>query len=369
MFHTILALALGVGAGSVAASSQLKFSQSDLEVIWKNRIQLLLDNGELPKIDMETSFRRSQVDEHIPAVFKMMDKLGIALISADGYQARKGEKAKTKGYRWSHYIIDLVNRYPERFVPTTNGGTNRNWLLQKGGRKKHFIDQLEKRVYDGDYMNIGEIDFRHYMSSRQCKNRRFARDTNIPLTSRNGHRLFRLSTQTGVPFSIHLEPEQDQLDQLEKMLSVYPLAKVIVAHFGQVRHPEVQHGFTAKRVRALFAKYQNLNYDLATGYPNRTYNCAGPFNNEKLEGDTILWQGGRGNQTDTIRSEWRSVFTDFSDRFVFASDHGGGRPPLPQFLRNKIELFNLIIRDIPDHAKHNIAYRNAWKLLTGKVWK
>jgi hypothetical protein len=28
-----------------------------------------------------------------------------------------------------------------------------------------------------------------------------------------------------------------------------------------------------------------------------------------------------------------------------------------------------IIRDLPEAAKHNIAYRNAWHLLTGRAWQ
>jgi len=29
----------------------------------------------------------------------------------------------------------------------------------------------------------------------------------------------------------------------------------------------------------------------------------------------------------------------------------------------------LIVRDLPETARHDIGYRNAWKLLTGRDWK
>ena len=60
--------------------------------------------------------------------------------------------------------------------------------------------------------------------------------------------------------------------------------------------------------------------------------------------------------------------TEFSHRFVAGTDYGGGRAPLPRFLKDKVKNLRLILRDLPDEAKHNIGYRNAWKLLTGKTW-
>jgi len=296
-----------------------------------------------------------------------MDELGIALFAADGYQAPKD--GKTKGYRWGYYVRDLVNRHPDRFIPTANGGTNPNWTGQKGGKKKHYIDQLEKHVRAGVYVHMGELEFRHYMSSSQCNRARTDRDVDIALNSENGHRVFKLAAETGVPFVIHLEPEDAQLAQLHEMLTAYPKAKVMVAHFGQIRHPEAQQNFTPDTMRKLLSSYPNLYYDLATGRPNRKYKCTGTSHADVLEGDTVLWQGRDGAQSDVLRPEWRAILTEFSGRFVFATDYGGGRPALKSFLRDKVDNFNRIVRDLPTEAKHNMAYKNAWKLLTGKAWE
>jgi len=54
---------------------------------------------------------------------------------------------------------------------------------------------------------------------------------------------------------------------------------------------------------------------------------------------------------------------------VVGTDYGGGRAPLPDYLNSKVENIRLILRDLPTAAKHDIAYRNAWKLLTGREWK
>ncbi len=363
----VLALLAQFTAAAVWAAepTQLKYSRAELETHWRGRIQAQLDQGKLPKIDMETSIKEDQAADDIPSIFETMDRLGIALSAFDGYQRPKDDSA---GYRWSSYIIDLVNRYPDRIVPTANGGTNPNWLKQKGGNATDFIDQMEKFVRAGVYVHMGEFDFRHYQSSTQCQKGDRERDVAIPLDGENGRRVFKLSEETGVPFVIHLEPEDAPLQQLETMLKTHPKAKVIVAHFGQVRHPEIQKRFTPETVRHLLSSYPNLYYDLATGQPNRKYKCAGPSNSATLIGDTALWDGGEGSQTDTVKPAWRAILNDFSDRFVFATDYGGGRPRLPRFLDDKAANFDRIVRDLPDAAKHNIAYKNAWKLLTGKSW-
>jgi predicted TIM-barrel fold metal-dependent hydrolase len=336
-----------------------------LHAKWRARIQSLLDAGKLPKIDMETSWSEDAVRGYVPEIFPLLDELGVALIAADGYQRKADGSA---GYRWSNYMLEAAEMYPDRFIPTTNGGTSPNWLEQKDGTGS-FIEQLEKQILTGRYALIGELDFRHYMSTHQCAAGSKDRDNSIPLTSTNGHRVFRLSHDTGVPFVIHLEPEDEPLAQLEKMLDQYPKAIVVVAHFGQLRHPERQKGFTPQKVRSLFSRFPNLNWDLSTGWPNREYRCAGLNNDRTLKGDTVLWAATALGQSDTVSPEWRAIFTEFHDRFVFATDFGSGRPPLHGFLRDKVVNFERIVRDLPREVQHAFAYKNAWRLLTGKPWE
>lgn len=335
-----------------------------LHLKWRTRVQSLLDAGKLPKIDMETSWSEDTVRGFVPGIFPLMDELGIALIAADGRQTKQDGST---GYRWSAYILELSERYPDRFIPTTNGGTNQSWLEQKDGTDS-FIEQLEQQTRAGRYALIGELDFRHYVSSHQCAARHKHRDNAIPLTSPNGHRAFSLSHETGIPFVIHLEPEDESLAELEKMLEHYPKARLVVAHFGQLRHPEKQRGFTPQKVKLMFEKFPNLHWDLSTGWPNREYRCAGSNNTSLLRGDTVLWAANFSGQSDTLQPEWRLILTEFHDRFVFATDFGTGRPPLPGFLRERVANFERIVRDLPREVQHAFAYKNAWRLLTGKPW-
>lgn len=336
----------------------LKYDRNRLVQHWRSRIQGILDKGIVPLVDLESSLPERDAGNYLTSAMRKMDELGVALIAFDGYQRPRRGKGDGEGYRWSNYIIQIVNAHPDYFIPSTNGGTNKNWLAQKDS----YIGQLEQQVKAGQYPIIGELDFRHYLSGHQCRQGRSDRDSNIPLTAENGHRLFRLSEQTGVPFVIHLEPEDQPLADLETMLAKYPKARVIVAHFGQLRFPERERRFTPEFVRSLFTKYQNVYYDLSTGAPGRRYAC----NNDVL--DTVLWEDSLMGQSDRLRPAYKALLIEFSNRFVAGTDYGGGRKPLPEHLSERVENLRRILSQLPAEAQHNIGYRNAWLLLTSQSW-
>jgi predicted TIM-barrel fold metal-dependent hydrolase len=69
----------------------------------------------------------------------------------------------------------------------------------------------------------------------------------------------------------------------------------------------------------------------------------------------------------TLKPEWKKVIEDYPDRFVLGSDINGGR-----FggYDQTINIFRQII--LPEMRKdvaEKIAYKNAWKLMTGEDWK
>lgn len=335
----------------------VKYSRAELEAKWEGRIRALLAQGTIPLIDLESSLRREDGRMYLEEALKAMDDAGVALIAFDGYQAPKTDKSP-QGYRWGYYVHEIVNAHPDRFILATNGGVNPNWIQGKDS----FIGQTEEHARSGRYPIMGEFEFRHYMSAHQCRQNRLDRDVDVPIDGANGHRLFKLSEETGIAFVIHHEPEDAALAGLEKMLKAYPKAKVIVAHFGQKRHPDRQTRFTPEYVRHLLTAYPNLYYDISTGEPGRVYKCSG------VE-DVDLWRHEDGVQRPRLAPAYKAVMTDFSTRFVAGLDYGGGRPPLPSYIKARAANVRLIVRDLPEDAKHNIGYRNAWRLLTGREWK
>lgn len=336
-------------------------SREQIENLWRTRIQSFLDKGTIPLVDMLSFLPRENAQKVLDWTNEIMDEEGIALIFFGGYEAP--EDGKTRGYRWGYFIHEVVNKYPDRFILTTNKGGNRNWWNQKGGKPHHFVDQLEIQVRGGDYPFIGQVEFRHYMSSAQCRAGRTDRDVYVPINSANGHRVFKLSAETGVPLSIHNEPEDVPIRALEEMLGRYPEAKIIWTHFGQIRHPGKERLFGPSLVRRLLNTYSNLYFDISTGEPNRRYKCGG----EIL--DTVIWENeSMQKQKDTLKPEYRNILEEFSHRFVTGMDYGPLNRQDKQYLQQRIENARLIMRDLSEEAKHNISYRNAWFLLTGRPW-
>jgi hypothetical protein len=350
----------------VAALSEnpikLKYTRQEIEDKWRGRIQSFFDNEVIPLIDLLSFLRRENGNAVARSTKQVMNNKGVALISFAGYWAPK--ETVSRGHRWDYFIHRVVNADPDYFILTINKGGNNNWFMAKSGRPWNFFDQLEQQVRGGDYAFIGEIEFRHYMAGDQCrlgKNRYL----DIPINGDNGHRVSQLSSQTGVPFSIHLEPEDKPLDVLEEMLSTYPNAKVIISHFGQIRHPERETKFGPKLVERLLSAYPNLYYDLSTGNQGRCYRC----NDYKIM-DTVIWEDSSwGGQKSILKLEYKNILTKFRKRFVVGFDYGPPNRNSKSYLEKRILNIGLIMRDLPDYAKHNIGYRNAWLLLTGKPWE
>lgn len=359
LWATVAVIAFDAGHLRAEEQVRLKYSRPDLEIRWHARLAFFLDKGVIPLIDLESTISRKQAEDDLldRKTLARMDELGLALIAFDANQAPPGKGEPPQGYRWGYHMHEAVNAHPDRFILAANAGISENWRRQQSG----MIEQTETQVRSGDYAIIGEFEFRHYVSQGECKERRFDREVNIPLDAPNGHRLFALSAETGVPFLIHNEPEDAGLDALEKMLRAYPKARVIQAHFGQIRYPNRQKRFTPDYARHLLNTYPNLFFDISVGAPGRLYECQG----QRLF-DTAIWRTTTFSQSDTLEPAYKAIFVAFSDRFVAGMDYGGGRPRLATFWEGRAKNLRLILRDLPDEAKHNIAYRNAWKLLTGR---
>lgn len=366
MMKSILPLAmlpaLLVFAGHAAAQEPvvIKWSRAEIETRWEARIKSFLDRGVIPLVDLESSISEEQAKQlYQPAVHARMDALGIALIAFDANQAPQ-TPGGPQGYRWGYHMHAAVNAHPERFILSSNSGISPNWRQQR----EDMIAQTEAQVRSGTYPVMAEFEFRHFVSQGECREGRFDREVNIPLNAPNGHRLFALAAATGVSFLVHNEPEDAALAALEEMLRTYPAARVIQAHFGQIRYPERQQRFTAQYARHLLSTYPNLHFDISVGEPGRRYQCQG----QNLI-DTVLWESSGSGQRDMLKPEYKVLLSEFSDRFVAGMDYGGGRPPLVQFWEGRVKNLRLILRDLPVEAQHRIAYGNAWRLLTGRAFK
>lgn len=303
--------------------------------VFEKRIREALKNGVLPVIDVE--YHHGGKIE-IERLIKKMDENGVALTWFGPNEKLGSEES-----------LRLNALYPDRFVPTTVHGDGKLWH----GSDKAFLEKLAKDVRSARYFAMGEFEARHYPSSTNN------RDVHMPVDSETMQAVFQLSGETGVPFLLHHEAEDKLLPELERMLAKYPKAKVIWCHVGRNRNPAKWKTFrTADAVRELLKKYPNLYFDLVQSKPGSKYHGTGYV--EGIMYDVSSW----GVSLD---AEWKKVFEEFPDHFVIGSDINTGR--FDNYDR-VIETFRtIVLKDVRKDVAEKIAFRNAWKLMSGEAWR
>jgi predicted TIM-barrel fold metal-dependent hydrolase len=320
-------LLLPISAVSIERSEQIK--------VFERKIREVLKSGTLPIIDVE--YHHGGKIE-MKRLLKRMDENSVALTWL-GPNEKIG----------SDDSLRLNALYPDRFVPTTVHGDGKRWH----GSDKRFLEELAKDVRSGKYFAMGEFEARHYPSSTND------RDVHMPVDSEAFQVVFQLSSETGVPFLLHHEAEDELLPGLERMLAKYPKAKVIWCHVGRNRNPATWKKFrTADAVRELLKKYPNLYFDLVQSKPGSKYRGTG-----YVEG--ILYDVSLGSVS--LGAEWKKVFEEFPDRFVIGSDINTGR--FDNYDRVMETFRTIVLQGVRKDVAEKIAFKNAWKLMSGEDWR
>lgn len=305
---------------------------------YRQRIQRILAAGGMPYIDIESSCNPGKLD--LDDLAKALDELQIGMMALS---ADIGQGAFERGVRYDDLNSRLLQRYPDRFIPVGNGGQGPALMEATA----EFEKGQEKAISDGAVLVLGEYEFRHYPSPRQAKRSDVDRDVSVPLDGPIGHWLFALSERTGVAFQIHYEVEDSLLPILEKMLAQYPRAKVIWCHLAQVRYIERASSYSAAYVESLIRRFPSLWFDTAFGDATSRYPLS-----QQLH--ARIWGDGG------LKKEWLDLIVAHPDRFLSALDLGGDR-------MNRIHEYDakhrVFLRCLPGEVQHQVAYRNAWRLL------
>jgi len=314
--------------------------------IFQERIRGLQGQGILPIID--TEFHHGGGVE-IESLIKKMDENGVALIWLAPILKLGSEES-----------LSLSALHPDRFVPTTVNGDSKKWHSGKKG----FLNKLGKDVRSGKYFAMGEFEARHYPSSTNT------RDVHTPVDSEGMEFVFQLSSETGIPFSLHHEAEDDLLPELERMLAKYPKAKVIWDHVGRNRNPEIWKKFRkADAVREFLSKYPNLYFDFLPSRPGSKYKYNGKGYGSEGYVEGIMYDYSSGGVS--LDAEWKKVIEEFPDRFVLGSDAntGGGLAKFEKYDKVTYIYRDIILKGVKKDVAEKIAFKNAWKLMTGKDWE
>jgi predicted TIM-barrel fold metal-dependent hydrolase len=298
------------------AKASVPFDLAVLKRNWKQRIETMRAAGITPLIDIESN---PSEDMDIQSFARQMDKEGVALIAFSGLPQGRG---------WSDAARHAVAADPWRYIPTGDGGIPPEW------RK--------------DPMRFARTS-RDYPSPDQIRRGRTDRDEHLPLDSPSGHLLFQFSAESGLPFQIHQEIEDQYLPVLEKMLKQYPKAKVIWCHLSQMRYQARNTIYGPDYVRKLIEQYPNLYFDLFVGPPGNPY----PLSNEE---PGKYWDPATGR----LKPEWAKLIADHPWRFMVALDLNPFI--MPSFSR-KVAIQRTVLESLPPSVREIVAYKAAWKLM------
>ncbi|WP_242671280.1 amidohydrolase family protein [Hylemonella gracilis] len=335
------ALPMAVGLPQLAMGQTAQPDWQSLKAGYALRLKKMLASGALPYIDIESSCNSTKID--VQAVARSMDALNIGLMALS---ADIGKNRFAEGVRYDDLSKRLLASFPDRFIPIGNGGQPPALTDAPG----EFLDAQEQAAREGQILLLGEYEFRHYPSPRQAKRDTEERDVDIPLDGPAGHRLFRLSEATGLPFQIHYEIEDALLPVLEKMLEQYPRARVVWCHLAQVRYLERASRYSPSYVEGLIQRFPQLCFDTAFGDGSSIYPPSGQKHSR-------IWNG------DTLKKEWRDLIVAHPRRFLSALDLGQDRMHRMNEYDAKHRRF---LDQLPEEARHQVAWRNAWRLLFGE---
>jgi hypothetical protein len=108
----------------------------------------------------------------------------------------------------------------------------------------------------------------------------------------------------------------------------------------------------------MIKKYPNLYFDFLASKPGSKYHGTGYV--EGIMYYTSSWGA-------SLESDWKKVIEEFPDRFVLGSDINTGR--FGEYDRVFDTFRDVILKGVRKDVAGKIAFKNAWKLMTGVDWK
>jgi Amidohydrolase len=159
---------------------------------------------------------------------------------------------------------------------------------------KSAYGKIEQELKTGVGRGIGEV-WVNTRTSHANPRLRFK----IPPNSSGVRALWSLSARYGVPLSIHMQFDQDSVEQLRELLQSDPKGILVLDHAGT--------DTVAEQVRPLVAEFPNLFCDLSYRSPPQV---KGPVSTSSR---IIFSRSG-------LKPDWKQLIEDYPDRFFVGVD-------------------------------------------------
>ncbi len=249
-----------------------------------------------PIIDLHLHFTE---DWDIDALVKEMDALGVA---------KAGNGAPDA------LALDWARMYPDRFIPFAGKQAIRKSILIDGERAwtlkspavLAYLRELEAGLKAGKFKGIGEINNNA--------------DSDFPADSPLMRRLWSLSARYRVPVNVHMDPYEERVAEMERLLASDRRGTWVWAHAGDAG-PAL--------LRRLLRAHPNFYVELSL------------------------------RASDIMRDpEWKLLLEEFSDRFVL----GTNAIALKEFMLT-IGRWRQVLKQLSPATARKLAHQNAERLL------
>lgn len=271
----------------------------------------------------------SQVDhkvEDLNLVIQRMNEAGV-------YRTILATRSK----RPPSDVVQFAQDYPERIVPavrTKSGAYNNN--------HPKYYKKLSKQLNSHQFNAIAEVLIYHAQKGDK------APEVIVHPQDKRVQTALDAAIDMGWPFIIHIEfsslsgsNKQQFMKEMETLLKTHPDHPFALIHMGQL---------DARAVRKLITTHPNLYFLTAHTNPVIVRHSNQPWIN--------MFDG------EKLTSEWKTLITQYPDRFVFALDNVWERHWQEYYLV-QMGFWRKAVADLPPDVAHKFAHGNAerlWKL-------
>ena len=257
---------------------------------------------------------------------------------------------------WSD-ILKFSDEYPNKIIPLLRTKYGR---LMKRNPKKYFR-KIEKRINAGNFRGNGEILVFHSEKKKQYG--KIPAEVAYNFTDKEIMYVMKRVMKENWPVMLHLEfrnlefgriseeksnkfNKQIYLKQLKNLLKNYPENSFVLNHLGQLNSEDVA---------ILIKGHKNIYFTTAhTGPHYKTKQ------KQKARGKQSPWTMVFNGKS--FKSDWKTLFVTYSDRFVFAMDNVWERHWVSETYSDEIQHWRTALAQLPDNVARAIAHKNAERL-------
>ena len=303
-------------AGKAPASKRAKRAG-----LYRKTLEARIASGQLPIVDLEVML---PAKGDAGALIRAMDEAGVALAAVTSGDAETIRRAAA--------------RHPGRIVPLTAAPEGGAWATRSAAHLKAARRQLGAGAY-----GIGRIRMDLGGKGAPVQRQKAAFEA-----------LLRLSAEKKVSLWLDMAPEDHGVGWLERQLRAHPAASVLWSRAGHLPAPEKLPGYGHGLLRALTLRRPNLFMTLTQRPPARGGSPPAPRTN-------LLFDRGGG-----FSPEWREMIEARIAHFATAS--AAGPEGLADYPGRVRAYRRRILGALTPPARRRLAYRNAWRILTGEDW-